>query len=281
LKKINKQMTSAQRRTYSRKYQSMQKAIERKYLPVIYKALNNQVKAFVTLIEDGGDPSMVLFNEAISPAVRRLYLEAGLQGARVTRSELKAAPAIATKAAFGTNDELVAMIIDYLQQFLLSKSVIPISQTTREWVLRGIAAGVSEGRGALEIAKGLVGHEFLKFQALRIVRTETVRAANVGKMKAIEASPFEVQKEWIAAHDKRTRHSHRALDGQIREADEDFLPGLAQPGDPRASAALTINCRCTVASVAKRDAQGRLVRKPVQMLPPTSTTTIRQFLQAV
>lgn len=273
-------MTPAQRRTYSRNYQSMQKAIERKYLPLVYRALKKQVEAFAETITNGGDPSLMLFNEHISPVIRRLYLDAGLQGARSTRSELRLMPAIAKKAAFGTNDELVSAIIEYLQQFILNRSVIPISQTTREWVLRELEKGVAEGKGAAEIAKGLVGSEYLKFQALRVVRTETVRAANVGKMKAIEASPFEVQKEWIAAHDKRTRHSHRALDGQLRDPEEDFLPNLAQPGDPRAAASLVINCRCTLATVAKRDSEGRLIRKPVQMTPRT-TTTIREYLQAV
>lgn len=306
------------RRTYSRKYQALQKAMEVKYSGVVYRALKKTVSGFISHLKTYGIESTrhrvlnYVFNEHIGPAIRRLYLDAGLMRAKEVRAEmrlierkvtLKGASVITSealyrfplseyednklfekRASFGTNDELTHEIIDYLQRFLLEKSVNPISQTTREWILRIISNGVQEGLGADEIAKEIEGSEFLRFQALRIVRTETVRATNIGAMKAAEASPFEVQKEWIAAHDNRVRHSHRFIDGQVVDYGQVFTNGLLQPGDPTGPASETINCRCTVAFVPKRE-NGRLVRKqPIvaSMIPtqrPGIFSRIASFLR--
>lgn len=184
------------------------------------------------------------------------------------------------RASFGTNDELTHAIIDYLQRHLLDKSVRPISETTRNWILGIISKGVEEGLGAREIAREIEGSEFLKFQALRIVRTETVRATNIGAMKAAEASPYEVQKEWISANDKRTRFSHMLVDGEVQDFNNTFTNGLLQPGDPNASAAEVCNCRCSVAFKPKRDENDNLVMKPagprVEIIP--AVNRIMNFL---
>lgn len=261
-------MTPTQRRTYSRKYQSLMKQIEKRYLKQVYGA----VKKYATELLNSPDPSLMLLNDHIGAVIRRIYVTAGLAQATQMRAGL-----MKTKAGnFGTNDEFIQAILDYLSKYLLDKSVKNISETTREWVLSKITEGQTEGLSFQQIANNITGSDYLKYQALRVVRTETVRATNVGAIAAMKASPFEVQKEWISAHDNRTRHSHKLLDGQIREMDEDFKPGLGQPGDPRAEASEVIGCRCTVASVAKRDSQGRLIRKPVVMNPIPS-----RMMQAV
>ncbi|RDJ93569.1 hypothetical protein B4Q13_21035, partial [Lacticaseibacillus rhamnosus] len=89
----------------------------------------------------------------------------------------------------------------------------------------------------------------------------------------------EQMKEWISAHDRRVRGvdpkdhaSHIGLDGiRINAGDlfEDPRNGdlLDHPGDPKASAASTINCRCSVAYTAKRDDNGNLI-------PKRQTTTV-------
>lgn len=252
------------RRIYSRKYQQLQKAMEVKYSGVVYRALKKTVSGFISHLRIYGIESARhrvlnhVFNEHIGPAIRRLYLAAGLMRAKEVRAEMRLIKE--KRASFGTNEELTHAIIDYLQRFLLEKSVNPISQTTKDWILRMISNGVQEGLGADEIAREIEGSDFLRYQALRIVRTETVRATNVGAMKAAEASPFEVQKEWISAHDNRVRHSHRLVDGQVVEFNNRFSNGLMQPGDPMGEAAETINCRCAVAFIPKRE-NGRLVRK--------------------
>lgn len=254
-------MTTEQRKIYARKYIALQGAKERKYVYPVYNALRSQVQDMLTKYKSGGHVDEMLLNHYITPVLKKLYVDAGLENAIRVRSDLQK---VKTKG-FGTNDGFIHDILNYLIKYLLTLSVRSISETTKNWVLEQISKGVSQGLGAAEIAKGIEGGEFIKFQALRIVRTETVRASNAGAITAMKSSPFEVQKEWIAAHDNRTRHSHLQLDGQLRDVNEEFKPGLMQPGDPNAGAAETINCRCSISAIPKRDENGRLIRKPIQM----------------
>jgi hypothetical protein len=59
------------------------------------------------------------------------------------------------------------------------------------------------------------------------------------------------------------------MDGQVRPLDEPFqsfdklgrVVLADMPGDPKAPKGFLINCRCTVAYVPSRDANGRLIMK--------------------
>lgn len=249
----------------------MIKSLEERFSGPVFRALRKQVRQFtVTLREQGIEAArnhvdFTPFNENLEDVVRNMYETAGLIRAVEVRRELREEE----QKRFGRNDEMVAFILDYLQRYILDKSVRPISQTTREWFLKKIAEGVEEGKGANEIARWIMEDtdniKFLKYQALRIVRTETVRATNAGALAAGETSPFVTEKEWISAHDGRTRHSHRRIDGQVAEFGEPFSNGLMQPGDPKGAAEEVINCRCALAVRAKRDENGRLIRKVNQL----------------
>jgi hypothetical protein len=275
-------MTPTQRRAYSRKYQQMLKAFEVKHAGPVYRALRKQVVEFADVLERAGANAamnqvhLTLFNPHLQPVITDLYTEAGLMMARQVRGELR----MEEQKRFGYNQEFIDRIIDYLNRYLLDKSVRPISQTTREWALGVISKGQEEGTSIEEIARilrdgGLAdsnGVTFLRYQALRVVRTETLRATNVGAIKAAETSPFAVTKQWIAAHDARTRHSHKLVDGTVLDMGDKFSvqrwrgrnylgnEPMSQPGDPEASAENIIQCRCTVAIRAKRDERGRLTR---------------------
>jgi len=92
--------------------------------------------------------------------------------------------------------------------------------------------------------------------AKRIVRTESVNAANYAtNQSATDVFGKEnLQKEWIATFDKRTRIDHIQANGQIVDMDKNVLVGgeeLAYPGDSRGSDANVINCRCTNAPFPK------------------------------
>jgi len=86
------------------------------------------------------------------------------------------------------------------------------------------------------------------FGSVRIARPEANRIENSGRLKAFkdgEEKGLKLKKEWISTIDKRTRASHRALQGETVGLDETFSNGLRYPGDPRGSASETIMCRCT------------------------------------
>jgi len=86
------------------------------------------------------------------------------------------------------------------------------------------------------------------FGSIRIARTESNRIENSGRLKAFkdgEKKGLKLKKKWISTIDKRTRASHRALQGETVGLDELFSNGLRYPGDPYGSARDVINCRCT------------------------------------
>jgi len=89
----------------------------------------------------------------------------------------------------------------------------------------------------------------------RYARTALTCAQNAGtidSMKRVAAMGIHVKKKWLATLDERTRNSHRELDGQVRELNEDFrspLGRISYPGDITANPADVWNCRCTLTYV--------------------------------
>ena len=95
-----------------------------------------------------------------------------------------------------------------------------------------------------------------KTNAQRIVRTESTLAANYATQQtAIDTFGINnLEKEWFAALDERTRPAHAAANGQVVEAKEPFNVGgeeLMMPGDSSGSPKNVINCRCSSASFPK------------------------------
>jgi len=95
-------------------------------------------------------------------------------------------------------------------------------------------------------------NKYSQWQSERLVRTEATAAANFAQTQAAQTifPPEQMQKEWIASFDDRTRDTHSEADGQIVMANNTFLVGgqpMMFPGDPAGGAAECINCRCSVA----------------------------------
>lgn len=182
------------------------------------------------------------------------------------------APSLETKG-FGFNSVWVDFLKNYLFRFLLEKITYRVAESTREALLNVLNQSIEEGWGMEKTLKQLDDLPLSRTQAARIVRTEVTRAANTGAMAAGETFEYEQQKEWIAARDLRTRGrnpedhaSHVGLDGQVVDYDQPFTDPrngdkLMFPGDPKASAASTIQCRCSVAITAKYDENFRLIPK--------------------
>lgn len=93
--------------------------------------------------------------------------------------------------------------------------------------------------------------------AIRSARTATTAAECAGRIdtyKYAQSIGIEMQQEWVATLDDRTRHEHRILDGQrvdIGEAFEVDGASIRYPGDPQAPGYLIYNCRCTLVSAVK------------------------------
>jgi len=107
---------------------------------------------------------------------------------------------------------------------------------------------------------------YLKYRSEVIARTEALRAVHEGSEEAFEQAFDEgllerdrVVEIWHTAGDERVRGSHAPMNGQRREVGEPFQTGngnlLRYPGDPRAPASETAQCRCGKSRrvVAERD----------------------------
>lgn len=272
-------------RQLSREAEIINRKYELKYFPKVYKALKAKASSLIGIVKrDGINAAMAYVdvnNPMLSKAVENLYLEVGLRYARSNERRLRAetgkgySPSIERKG-FGFNDEWTKFIKDYLTKFLIEKITFAVNNTTRSALLAVLQEAVEKGWGIDETVKRLEELPFLRYQAARIVRTEVNRASNVGHLAQGSTYEFEMTKEWVAAKDKRTRGN--PIDGFNDHADHWRLDGvkidfydkfrdprngdlLEAPGDPNASAASTINCRCRIVTRAKRDEDGNLIPK--------------------
>lgn len=273
-------MKQSDRQEYSRLFAAQSKRIERKFMGRVFDALEWQVEQALPIIKARGPEmakgqiDMMVFNEKVEPILTDLHILAGLFFANKGLREINRAVRMQTKAAsFGFNEEWAEDIIAYFKLHLLDKAVIPVSQTTRDQILEVLEQGQREGWGYERIADALRDPKMLLWRARMIVRTETLKATDIGRKLAADKSDYETGKEWIAANDHRTRHSHRAIDGEIIAQDAKFAVSIyakglpigvdmmTGPGDPTASAGNVINCRCTAALVPLRDESGKLIPK--------------------
>lgn len=271
------------RQQHRNTFNTILKKQEERSIANVYMALRKQYIRVINSVKRYGvqyarnELNLTLFNREMEGAVKKIYLQAGLFMANRTLSELKksrsndrkenkgadkpCSPLSYKYATFGFNEEWVAMIIDYFSRHLLEKAVIGVSETTRDRILTVLSKATEEGWSLDQIVKELSDLTQIRGRARMIVRTETVRAANYGVLLGADKYEYETVKEWVAVNDNRTRHSHREVDGEKRENDQSFSNGLLFPGDPSGPPESTINCRCSMALVAKRDSKGRLIPK--------------------
>lgn len=244
-------------------------------------SLNKVKDDLVHLVEmSGAEVAKGILNNTlvmngVAPVIKRLYKEVGLTHAVKTyrrfpnERQVKAVIPV----GLGFSEIWTQNIQSILEQFLTTKILFSTSETTKQLLLKVLNEGIREGWSVDRIVKELNEFDGLKFQAERIVRTETTRAANIGTMEAGKSFKFEQQKEWISILDMRVRgrdiedHSdHIHLNGQRVDFEQPFQDTrnkdlLDHPGDPKGKMESTINCRCTMALIAKRDERGRLIPK--------------------
>jgi hypothetical protein len=159
-------------------------------------------------------------------------------------------------------------VLDYLRRFILVKIVMPISHTTSKFIEDTLNKSIENGWGVDQTVKALADSDITRNRARMIVRTESVRALNYTQLVAADDKNFQVDKQWVAVDDDRTRfgnkpggHNHLGVDGERVALYEPFSNGLMFPGDPNGEANQTINCRCTLAYSYARDLNGDFIPK--------------------
>jgi hypothetical protein len=269
-------MNQEQRQAYSQKDQRRKKLFERKYVPLVYNALQEQMKQASDVLQRSGVDGLhflldkMVFVQDLAPVIRDLWVDIAVYYGNKTLREINAST---KKAGFGFNEKWIADILEYFSRRLLAKSVLPISQTTKEHILKILEKGTKEGWGIDRMVFELENSDITLWRARLIFRSESVLAQHYGQNLGKQESPYETQEEWIAADDARTRKSHNEIDGAVIKSGGRFrvarykgkrLVGydmMTGPGDPTAHAENICNCRCTSAVTARRDEKGNLIRK--------------------
>ena len=164
----------------------------------------------------------------------------------------------------------------------LYKNADLLAKTTTQSLIQGAV----DGKGYKYVAKRIEDLTEADYKrALRIARTEGGRASSISQQKAYNEAKkagVDVKKRWISTLDEITRNSHRLLDGQTVESDEDFVSPEtgAQGKGPRlmGSAAEDINCRCTsIAIVDGYDPELRLDNETGQQVKNMSYTEWQKY----
>ena len=273
-----------------RQNERLRNRYEKAFYAPMKKAVKSQLSSFTSDLQQYGvnvavaNMDVELWNKQLAPVINKLYVEAGIAKANQTLSELKRLPKVQRKrTSFGYNAEWTQEILNYFSAHLFDKVVLPISETTKEYILKIISKGIEEGWSIQRMTEEIEREDYLDGRVRRILRTESNRAINYGNELAMDKFEHQVQKKWVAVHDSRTRHAHLAADGQTVDQGDSYNVGGEQlqfPGDPNGKPENTINCRCFSEVVAKRDANGRLISKEPQQ-PVRVRGRLRAELQSI
>lgn len=135
------------------------------------------------------------------------------------------------------------------------KKIKQIEETTMNLIRRAVMDGRDEGEGFMDIAKRIygnvagIGNMTAKRRCRTIAKTETHTAYNYAAQLAGESTEVDMEKEWLAAEDDRTREDHSKADEQRVSLDGEFEVGgvkLRFPGDPDGPPEQIIECRCSL-----------------------------------
>lgn len=122
-----------------------------------------------------------------------------------------------------------------------------------------VTSGILQGESIKHLADRLQTNipDMNRNSAIRAARTAVTGAQNAGRQDsyvAAEKMGIELEKQWIATLDGRTRHDHARADGQVVKEDKPFDVGgyeLMYPGDPNGPPHEIYNCRCTMIAKVK------------------------------
>lgn len=235
----------------------------------VKEALTVQYSSYITALKSNGaqyvlsHPVANLIDPALSATIQQLYTLTGIASATLEYRRLKRLPRIEKKkGTLGFNAQWTSDILAYFRLNLFNKVVLPISDTTQDYIQQVLTEGIAQGWSIDEMVEKITRQDYLDGRVERILRTEINRAINYGHELAGKTYEFKSMKRWVAVHDHRTRHPHLEADGQTVELDASFNVGgevMDFPGDPEASAANTVNCRCHTEIVPLRNEAGRLI----------------------
>lgn len=122
-----------------------------------------------------------------------------------------------------------------------------------------VTSSILQGKSIKHIADDLQSRikTMNRDSAIRTARTAVTGAQNAGRMDSFVAAQkmgIELEREWLATLDNRTRHQHAMMDGHKAPIDRPFIMDghkIMYPGDMSAPGYLVYNCRCTLVAAVK------------------------------
>ena len=265
-------MTQQEQNKYYYEWHKFQQRYEKYYEKKFLKALKLQVAAFIKTQDVMSIPSFPIYTVLVD-----LYKTVGTRWARVARVSMTKADEVSGRMGF--NERIVELMRQYYGIDLLNDAE-DITAYTKEVIQNVLSDAALTGASFDDIVRQLTSStELGAMRARRIARTETVTAANGAAMVYAQTSGNVMEKIWISVKDKRTRHNawanHKTIDGATIDINEPFnlksqklgdiqmmQPGVRkQPNGLPVPASQVVNCRCVVAFQAKRDRQGRIIRR--------------------
>ena len=241
-------------------------SVERKYTPMVEAAITEQIDYFASKYAQGETVNKLPI-KLLEEAIKGIYQTAGRINGKYVREQL-------TKATKNEADNrLKWMINEYYKQYLLSKVVQPITDTTKKQIAKVLEQANEQGWGIKKTVSALrASGSITKQRAMLIARTESMSAANAAAMLTAADLDIMVNKKWLSTNDIRTRriprdqYDHLHMNGrEVGFTDPFIVPStktidaMEYPGDKSGSAGNVCNCRCTVTFVPVKDALGNTV----------------------
>lgn len=134
-------------------------------------------------------------------------------------------------------------------------------------ITQSVLQGESIPDTAKRLKRVLGMDERASVSAARTGMTSAENAGRVDSYKRAQKIGIQLEQEWMATLDERTRLSHRKLDGEHVPIGEKFSNDLRYPADPEGEGNEVWNCRCTLVAWSPEIAEGDAVVKRFSRLP--------------
>ncbi len=278
-------------RRFWRQHNTIQKKIEKKYVPLMFLAIKNQIMDFLGAVKKYGYEyaksnlnGIVTPNEVIK-VLKDLYLKgAYIEGNYVLNYINHNKKHRVKRASTGLGfEELAPLIDEYFRIHLIQKSALPITQTTRKMIINHLINEVDRGKPLDTAIHDFTGYAITegggkaKIRANNIIKTESTKVMSFGGLIGAYMSGADLEKVWVTSDDERVRglpnynapYSHVDLDLSVSDLLKPFYnnENIDFPGDPKAHIKNTIRCRCAL-----------YYREKVKPKPVVTTRRLSDFI---
>lgn len=228
--------------------------LERRYRTIMRKVLNTQYAHAASLVEHGErdiEGAVLKGQDDRIKMAQKQYLDASSFFIKRTLGKVKAKKSPLEEALY---------FAARYAAIHAAANVTLVDNKTKSLIGTIISRGISDHKTFDEVAKDIVktGKITNGMRAQTIAQTEIHSVSTFSTQEAVKTAGIVEKKKWFAVGDIRTRFSHDHMDGQ------DAIPLNAKyevevltskgarigvdfmdhPGDPSASAANIVNCRC-------------------------------------